>query len=258
MSPGGGQGPTRRRLCGLAVLGSWPVAAPAGARPVLRIVGLNVPPLITADAEGVDGLVTRVVVTAVRRAGYEPRIEVMPWARAYAEVREDRADALMPTIRSAQRDAELAFGEQPVFVSEQTLFVRRNTPLAWRGQVADLHGLHLIKLAGALTAPLLDEAIGLRRLSVHEATSYEGVMRMLASGRGQVAVAPRLIGQHALWATGNSQLIQAVAPPLARQPLYLAFGRAPHLVPARRALDRALARMWADGTVDRIQAAQRR
>lgn len=248
----------RRRLCGLLMLWcAWPALAQPAARPVLRIVGMALPPLITAGPTGVEGLVTQIVVTAVRRAGYEPRIEIMPWARAYDEVRDDRVDILMPTWRSPQHETELAFGEQPIFVSEQSLFVRRNAPIPWRGQVADLHGLHLIKLAGALTAPELDEAMAQRRLSVHEAASYGGVMRMLASGRGQVAVAPRLIGQHAVMATGNSQLIHVLEPPLSRQPFYLAFSRAPRLVPARRALDRALARMWADGTVQRILATHR-
>ena len=56
---------------------------------------------------------------------------------------------------------------------------------------------------------------------------------------------------------GSSQLIHVMEPPLSHQPFYLAFSRAPHLVQARRALDRALARMWADGTVQRILATHR-
>jgi len=231
--------------------------APVAPRPTLRIVGLEVPPLITAGPAGVQGLVVEIVTAAVRQAGYEPRIDIMPWARAYAEVRDQRVDALIPTIRSPQREAELAFGDQPIFVSEQSLFFRNDAAVRWRGDVTAIHGLDLIKLAGALTAAQLDQAIANRQVTVHEAANYALVMRMLAGGRGQVAMAPKLIGQHALRVTGNSHLIQAAEPPLAYQPFYLAFNQAPHLAPARQALDQALARMWADGTVQRIVAAHK-
>jgi polar amino acid transport system substrate-binding protein len=233
------------------------LAQAAGPGP-LRIYGVELPPLIMATPYGVTGIVTEITLRACRRAGLDAEVEVVPWARGVNALKSGQCDGLIPTIRSAEREALFDFPGEPVYRSDMSLFGRADRLPAFSGQLGELAERRFVRLRGALFAPEFDEAVREGRLHCEEANSFSAALRMVDAGRVDFAAVPRLAGLQIVASEGLSGRVAALSPPLYRQPFYVALARKPGLADVRRRLDEQLARMWRDGSIAAVEDEYRR
>ncbi len=161
----------------------------------------------------------------------------MPWARGYAAVKAGEATALIPTIRSVEREALFDFPGEPIFQAEIALFARAFKPLKWSGRPSDLVGLSFVRLRGALVSPEFDQAVREGRLHCEQAHGFGAAMRMLAAGRFDFAAMPKLAGLQIAAAEGLSARVRVLEPAPHVQAFYLAFARPPELAKLRQRVD---------------------
>jgi len=249
---------SRRRLLAASVAAAgagWAGAANPGP---IRLYGVELPPLIMATPYGVTGIVAEITLRAFHRADLNAELEVVPWARGFNALKSGLCDGLIPTIRSAEREALFDFPKEPVYRSDMSLFGRADRLPAFTGQLSELADRHFVRLRGALFAPEFDDAVREGRLHCEETSSFSAALRMVDAGRVDFAAVPRLAGLQIVASEGLSGRVAALTPPLYRQPFYVALARRSGLVEVRRRLDEQLARMWHDGSIAAVEDEYRR
>lgn len=248
---------TRRSL-----LMTAPVLASSWARATesspIRIYGVELPPLIMAGPSGASGVITDIALKAFKRAGVAAEVEVVPWARGFKALQVGQCDGLIPTIRSAEREAMFDFPNESIYRSDMSFFGRANQPLAFSGKLSDVQDRKFVKLRGALFAPEFDEAVRQGKIACEETNSFAAALRMVEAGRVDLAAVPRLAGLRIAVDEGLQGRIIPVDPPFFRQPFYLAFARKPGLSELRHRFDEQLTRMWRDGSIAAIEDDYRR
>lgn len=249
---------SRRHLLAASVATAGSGLAGAAESGPIRIYGVELPPLIMATLYGVTGIITEITLRACRRADIPAEVEVVPWARGFNALKSGQCDGLIPTIRSAEREALFDFPNEPVYRSDMSLFGRADRLPAFGGQLSELADRRFVRLRGALFAPEFDDAVREGRLRCEEASTFSAALRMVDAGRVDFAAVPRLAGQQIIASEGLAGRVAALAPPLYRQALYVALARKPALADVRRRLDEQLARMWRDGSVAAIEDEYRR
>lgn len=256
-----GQSLTRRNDAGAAVfkritlvcLAACLTALPAfAAETQVRVVGVELPPLIMSTPYGSTGIIVDIVKTAFRRANLKVDIAIEPWARAYASVRDGEGDALIPTIRSTEREALFDFPDEPVFKSEMSFFRSSRKPIAWSGKLADVQTRRFVKLRAALFAPEFDAAVREGRIACEETNSFASAIRMVDADRVDLAAVPKLAGLQIIAAEGLQGRVAALDPAFYVQNFFIAFSRKNALASQRQKVDSQLAAMWKDGTIAAI------
>jgi len=250
----------RRRSFSIAGLtGGLASMARAAPERTYRICGVELPPLIMATPYGATGVVADIAAQAFQRAGLRAVVEVLPWARGFAALKTGDCDALIPTIRSAEREALFDFPAEPIYRSEMSLFAQSGKlPTAFSGKLADLQAYSFVRLKGALVAPEFDKAVVEGRLHCEEAVSFGAALRMVDAGRVDFAAVPRLAGLQIIAAEGLGTRLTVLEPSLHQQHFYVAFARKPDLASVRQQVDEQLRRMAADGAAQAIEDDYRR
>ena len=102
-----------------------------GEAPTLRYCDHPVyPPISWSDAAGsVQGVAPRAVREVAERLGLALEIVVLGnWQRCLSDAGEGRVD-LVIAYRSAEREAQLLFSQEPLLQEEVALFYNRERPL---------------------------------------------------------------------------------------------------------------------------------
>lgn len=115
----------------LAVL-SAALGSPASAERSLNVVSLTQWPPYSATELPNGGFGNDVATTALERAGYDVRLELVPWSRAMAMVRHGDADVLVNVWRTEARADVMAFTE-PIARNELVFVHREATALTYTG-----------------------------------------------------------------------------------------------------------------------------
>lgn len=228
------------------------------AGPVYRVYGVEMPPLIMGTPHGSTGIVVDTVQEAFKRAGLSVEVVVVPWARAYADVKAGEAAGLIPTIRSAEREEIFDFPEEPVFRAEMSFFGLLSRGFKWSGKLSELEHLRFVRLRGALFSPEFDQAISSGRIYCEQANSFSAALRMVAAGRVDLAAVPKLAGLQIAVAEGLHTRVQPLEPALHVQNFYLAFARKPGMAEVRQRINEQLAQMQKDGSLRLIQEGYRK
>jgi polar amino acid transport system substrate-binding protein len=249
--------PDRRRLClSAALLGSapaWALApqAPAATAPRgLRILGLDLAPLIMNGPRGPGGVIVDIVQQVLADLGLQAQVEILPWARALQEMRAGSADGLIPAFRTPEREQWLDFPEQPVYRSPMAFFGRAQREFSWDGRLESVRRLRFVKLKDGLFADAFDEAVRQGRLRCEEASTFGAVMRMVDAGRADLACAPLLPGLQVLAQQGLSERLQPLSPAVDHKEGFLALARKPELAGLARKLGPRLAQLQRSGQVE--------
>jgi len=243
-------------LGGGATLLAGPRASAQAPRP-MRVVGVELPPLIMSTPYGATGIFTETCQLAFERAGQRAEFEVVPWARGVSMLKSGEADGLMPTIRSAEREALFDFPDEPAYRSEMSFFGRTDQPPRWSGKLADLQSYGFVKLRGALFAPEFDQAVREGRIHCEEASSFSACIRMVDARRVDFAAIPKPAGLQIIAAEGLGSRIAPIEPPVHAQDFYLAFARKPELADVRRQFSLQLGQILRNGQAKAIEDAYR-
>ena len=182
--------------------------------------------------------------------GYVLRDVMVPWVRAQEMARRGEIDLLVNLRVTPERSAWLQFSKNPTFYNPIVVFMRQDRVIPFKSwdELKPLRGGETI---GDAFGNGFDEYLK-ANLAVDAIPNMSGNFRKLNSGRIDYFVSGYYMGMAWLAQAGLQQQIVALQPPISQDSIHLGFSkRSPylHLLPA---IDRRLAALRADGTLDRL------
>lgn len=241
----------RLLLCLPLLAGGGAFAAPVEPDRPLVLVNAVYPPFVNppghAQGEGLDIEIAR---EALRRAGREVRVELLPWKRVLLMLELGQADLTTTISRNGDRDRYLRWTQSYRNGAKYQFYTRHDSPLQING-LAGLAGRRL----GVVEGFFYPEAITRQPRMVVESARDVGVLaQKLTAGRLEVMVVTATRGAWEIREAGLTQQLKRQPYEYAAiSPNYMAFSKQRSdeaLVAATRA---ALAQMMADGTLAAIE-----
>ncbi|MGE8171179.1 substrate-binding periplasmic protein [Pseudomonas putida] len=235
-------------LCVLGLL-SIMLSPPAPASDTLRLVADNWPPFTDASVPG-GGLATRIVSTALTRAGYTCVTEEVPWARALMGIGEGRYDVL---VNAWYNDSRTRIGHfSKAYLSNRVRLLKRKGDSFLYRRPADLYPHSIAVVRDYAYTTQFDGDARLRKVEVR---SFSSAVRMLAAGRVDLAVEDEQVARFHLqrepaWVRDAVELVE---PPLAENTLHILVSlKHPGHEEIIERFERAIAAMKADGSYARL------
>jgi polar amino acid transport system substrate-binding protein len=224
-------------------------AAAGASQPVAICVG-DFPPYNSPSLPH-GGPVIQIASEAFRRAGFELKVEFMPWARILKDGSEGRC-GILGIWRNAERELIFDFS-LPVVQQELGFFARRGSRHEYQN-AQQLAGLSIGVERGSYLPPLLSDNKGLQ---FDPAGSLQKNLQKLARGRIDLAFGAKHAGLAGLEREPALKAsVEWLSPGLERKDTHLAFtktqSQAGELLAA---FDKGLLSMKADGSLRKILAA---
>jgi len=217
----------------------------------IQLVSTEYPPYMGAALPN-GGITVDIVSRAFRRAGYDPVVTFRPWARALDEAQDGQYDGVVFLWHSAGREKYFAFSNA-LPTSQIGFYKLKSNKIAFR-TLADLASYTIgigrgyanppsFEAAHLQTESGVDDEENLRKLDAHR-------LDLVLIDRG---VAAYLLGSNLARFAGDMEWID---PPIDEQIQYLGLSlNRPGYQVKLDAFNRALASLYADGTVKSLVAA---
>lgn len=237
----------RLAVCGVFACASA-FAAPADAR-TLTLCTLNWAPYYAEDLPR-NGFFTALVEAAFERAGYETRVEFMPWARAMLEVEQGDREVLLGAYYTEER-AETYLASDDIYTDEVGVIARSDIGFEEFDSLRDLSGYTIGVGRGFAVSEEFD---GADYLDKEEGEDEVVNLRKFDAGRLDMMAGSFTAIRHAA-NENNFDLSDAVflKPPLDEKSLHIMVSRA--IDDGEEILDdfhQGLDEIRADGTYDEI------
>jgi polar amino acid transport system substrate-binding protein len=242
--------PTRLRALLMGLSLALCSAAAGATRTVTICVGDFQPYNSPALPQG--GPVIQIAAEAMRRSGYELKVEFMPWARILKDGGEGRC-GILGIWRNAERELIFDFS-QALMQQELGFFARKGSKHEFK-TVQQLMGLSIGVERGTYLPPILND----KNLHFDLAVSMQKNLQKLALGRIDLAFGAKEAGLAGLEREPALKAqVEWLAPGLERKDTYLAFAKShPRAGEWLAAFDKGLLGMRADGSLRKIlQAAK--
>lgn len=222
--------------------------------PVITVSGLEVEPYIikTEGSKIPSGIIIDIVDEVMSRIGYQPKYHISVWARAYNDVTKGYNAALIPAMKTPERERLLWYPEEPLFSLRMSLFKAKDADVAWNGKMESLHNTRIAVVRGAKVSPDFDQAMERGLFNVEERTDFDLVIRAVAARRVDYGAADQLMG---LWAAKNNGIlnkIKVAEPFLEAVPVYITFSKEKVDADFVARFNDALLTFKAEGGVQRI------
>lgn len=220
------------------------------------MLSFDYPPFMEAAAapNPPSGMAVDIVVEAFRRMKVPVRIVFYPLARGLAMVEKGQADGIFTIKKNPERETRFLFPVHPLVSQDYVIFVRRDSTIAFDGDLKSLEHLSIGVLNKSSYGPIFDRGVqsGLfKKLEI--ANSHEGNFLKLLAHRMDAVVCSRVVGIALLKRLNAEDAAVVSGPVLESAPSYLMFNRqsvSPEIV---RRFDLALAAMHDDGTLADIE-----
>lgn len=244
----------RMRLLLLWILAALWLPALA-AQKELTLVSFDYPPFMEEGQapEPARGMAIDIVVEAFRRMNVPVRIVFYPLARGLAMLESGQADGIFTLKKNPEREARFLFHARPLLRQEYVIFVRKNSPFAFDGDITSLENISLGILNRAYYGPVFNAALeaGLfKKLDI--ANSHRGTFLKLLANRTDAVIGSRIVGIALLKQLKAEQKVVISGPVLDSAPSYLMFSRLSVTPEFVRQFDSALTAMNDDGTLASI------
>jgi len=210
------------------------------------------PPFINAPDHPLgQGMDVEIAQSALDRAGYEMRLQLVPWKRALLMLENGDADLTSTISRRDDRDRYLAWSQPYRLGANYCFYARRDSELQLRS-LDDLRGRSLGVVSGFHYPPPLVSQPGQRLIPGRDVRT---LVQMLKAGRSDFIVATAIAGAWEIRERGLGVELQRMAYEYTSDsPNYLAFSRArPQATAALLGVDTALQAMQRDGSLARIE-----
>lgn len=183
--------------------------------------------------------------------GQAVEFHVRPWARCFEEVRVGSADGLFAIYRSPEREEQYLYGEEPLFLMHEYIFVRGGQSIDGAHWREALRGKRVGVVNGSYHGQPYEEAVAQNIFAAVEmANSAENLASMLVAGRLDAVISTDDLMIEAVSKLAIS--LEMVKPALSALPVYVAFTRKRDLSAVRDAFDRELHKMKQDGRYDAL------
>jgi polar amino acid transport system substrate-binding protein len=198
------------------------------------------------------GFNSEIVFAAVRRAGYDPVLHFMPWARCMVEVAYAKKDLLLNAYYSKKREETFLFSI-PYTHIELYLMALKSSGLSYDGTAKSLHPYRIGILRGSMSTPGIDNDPAVKK---DYASSEISNIKKLFKGRVDAVVVDR---NYALYQLRNLDLggrdtaVTFLEPPLASHTVHLAISRNhPRKQEILEKMNTAICTVITDATADAI------
>jgi polar amino acid transport system substrate-binding protein len=196
------------------------------------------------------GFANELFTTAIRRAGYEVEIVMLPWSRALAGMQNGTYDILTCVWKTPEREKSMVF-TAPFAVNRLVFAQRAHEDFVYQS-LADLTG----RTIGTIPGYAYDEAfLTATNFKREEAANVATNLRKLSAGRIDLTVEDELILRFII----NTQLpdlkmmVDLAPGALSENPLHFAVSRRrPDAEKVASAFNAALAAMRGDGSYDHL------
>lgn len=195
--------------------------------PVITVSGLAVEPYIIKgeDSKKPSGIIIDIVNGVMSRLDYQPDYDITVWARAYNDVAKGYKQALIPTMKTEERERLFWYPEESLLSLQMSLFKSKGENVVWNGHLASLQGATVAVVRGAKISPEFDQAMGSGLFKVEKRTDFNLVMKAVAAKRANYGASDQLIGLWAAKRSGISSNVEVALPYLAEVPVYIAFSK---------------------------------
>lgn len=159
----------------------------------LKIVTDPWPPYAYLEQGKAVGIDVDTALAVLNRMGYIANIEMLPWKRCLALVKNLQADAILSASVTEERKSFLYFPEEPISRGDTVFFKRKNDDIDVR-QLADLQGLRVGAMLGYKYCQELDESPYFARAS--RVPNLEQNFNMLINDRIDLVVEVDTVGMY--------------------------------------------------------------
>ncbi|WP_448567424.1 substrate-binding periplasmic protein [Thalassotalea ganghwensis] len=151
----------------------------------ISIAAPSIPPLIFINDNGeLKGTLVKQLQRFSQSTGIDINIDIMTWTRALEQVKYGAHDALIPAIKTPEREHYIAYPSHPITQFQRSVLVRRKTDKEQLIELGNyLKGKTLAKARSMLLGNELDELIADKNVETVEVNSIESALQMLNSGR---------------------------------------------------------------------------
>ncbi len=211
------------------------------------------PPYTLGEAGDIpeSGMIVELMQELFQRIDYPIRMELYPWKRCIFMVKNEKADGLMLTVKTPERD-EFAYFPEPFFASGILFFHRQDKEFSWKS-LEDLKGLTIGVVAGSKYSQEFQDAISTYQLKTEVVNSIQINFNKLKAGR--IDITPVLDVVAAQMIEDNPEFagqFAAAQKPLKITPMQMAIARSSMMMSYSGQIEQTIREMKEDGTVERI------
>lgn len=100
------------------------------ARTVVFVSPEDLPPKVYSEGGELKGTYVEIIREICKRLNIEPEFQFYPWARAVAQVKSGKADAIFPPLKNSERAEFLYFPQEPMSITRNVIFApkKRHVP----------------------------------------------------------------------------------------------------------------------------------
>jgi len=193
----------------------------------LTIAAPEIRPFVYKNDRGeTDGLLIETIHRLNANGKFKISVEIMPWARALKAVGNGHYDALMPTIRTTERDLFLSYPTKPlinfygsdIFKRVNDDFIYQSIPLIDRSKT-------IVKVRSTNIRRNDEQAFRDASITFVEATRLEDAFNMLIHGHADLLVADSVIAKTVITQMAISDQVKGYRLTDKFHPSFLAFSK---------------------------------
>jgi len=219
--------------------------------PVIITGDIDYPPSSWAEGDTLAGVAIDILKLAFTELCVPVRvIHKGPWKRAQAALKYGEADIIASVYRTPERQSYATYTETPYMVEQNLIWVMKDKRFpfdSWRDLQGKTGGLILGNSYGTQWDPLFQ-----RKLTVERVHSMHSNLKKLSSGRIDYIPYALYPGTIFIRRYGYQDTVECLPTPMNSEGLYIAFSRKSKFLRYLPAIDEAIARYKADGTIDRL------
>lgn len=235
------------------------IAAPAAFGETLQLAGVeNVSPLIYQENGQMKGLDYDIWMELSKRLGVQANIQLLPFKRLWSYLQSGELDGTLQIYYNAERENEIIYSKTPMHWSAHYILVRKEDLAKYKaGTLEELFGKTVGKNAGFFVTKEFEEAVKTGKITVDEQASSELNLKKLAAGRIDCYVSNLHSAMWAIKQLGLQDQIVPLAQPFAeKKGTFFAVSMKSKNIADKKGfmakIDEELAKMHADGTIDRL------
>lgn len=188
------------------------------------ITALEAPPYVMTDAnQQPTGILVSLIRQALKPLKIEPVFRVSSWARAYKDAKRGNADAIIPTIKSPDREHLFTYPSEPLTLLHMALLKRPGDNISFNGDLSELEALRIGKIQKARVTPQFDKAVSKGVLNIQERRTFGLLALGVARSRIDLMAGDELMGLWGAAENGVLNKVETITPYLAEVPVYLAI-----------------------------------
>ena len=237
-----------KQIC-LAALFLLLVTTTASCKP-LELVSTEFAPYVFTEKGQIRGVNVDLLKAIFKQMNMEIHIKIIPWARALYILQNGYADAVFPLFKTRERTLYTDYSD--AFTTENTsLFVLKNAPIQWNGNLNDLSGYRFGRVRGYSSGPKIDRFIKNNTIRLDEVNKTENNIKKLLAGRFDIMIEAEYVALFELQKMGRSDDVRMLAV-IQKNLSYLGFSKKRKHLSIISRFNEILKKMKKDGTYQRI------